>query len=68
MMTKGNGKDRTRHLRVRKYWMKEKCDNKEIVVQYLPTNDMLGDLLSKAKVGKQFVNMRNKITNVMYDD
>jgi len=68
MMTKGNGKDRTRHLRVRKYWVKEKFDDGELIVRYLKTNSMLGDLLSKAKVGKQFVVMRNAINGVVYED
>ena len=68
MMTKGNGKDRTRHLRVRKYWVKEKCDDSDIIMQYKSTDNMLGDLMSKAKVGKQFVLMRNAINCAEYDD
>ena len=68
MMTKGNGKDRTRHLRVRKFWVKEKCDDKDIVVVYKDTNNMLGDLMSKAKVGKQFVKMKNTVNGTQYED
>jgi len=68
MMSKGNGKDRTRHLRVRKHWVKEKVDGNEVMIRYLKTDCMLGDLMSKAKVGKQFVFMRNVINGVVYED
>lgn len=68
MMTNGNGKDRTRHLRVRKQWVKEKNDTGEIRVVYKDTDNMLGDLMSKAKVGKQFVKMKNVVNGSDYED
>lgn len=64
MMTTGSGKDRTRHLRVRKFLMKQKLDAGEVTIHYCPTLDMIADLLSKAKVGKGFDQMCSLVTGV----
>ena len=53
-----NGKEssskRTRHINMRYFYIKEKVDNKDIEMQYCPTDEMLGDHMSKPLQGKKF--------------
>ena len=43
--------------------MKEKVDNNEIKFEYVPTENMVSDILTKPLSGKQFVKLRNKLLN-----
>jgi hypothetical protein len=64
MMMDGKGSsDRTKHISVRYFWMKEKVDNNEIKFEYVPTKNMVSDILTKPLSGKQFVKLRNKLLN-----
>jgi hypothetical protein len=47
LVTKGGGKQRTKHLRVRQQLVKEKYDMKEVKIEYVKTQEMLADLLTK---------------------
>jgi hypothetical protein len=61
-----NGKsnsDRTRHVSIRYFWVKDRIRNQEIEVIYCPTDDMVADILTKPLVGKQFIHLRNMLLN-----
>ena len=44
--------DRTRHINIRHFWVKDKVDSGEIIQKFCPTEDMLADGLSKPLVGE----------------
>ena len=45
---------RTKHINIRYYWLKERIDANEFKLIYVPTSDMLADLLTKAVQGNSF--------------
>ena len=51
LVTKGGGKPRTKHLRVRQYRVKEKVDEGELMITYVATGSMVADLLTKPLQG-----------------
>ena len=62
-----NGKSnsaRTKHIAVRFFFIKDRVDNKEIVLEYLCTEEMLADYFTKPLQGKLFRTMRNRIMNL----
>ena len=63
-MTIGSGLSRNKHLRVRKFGIKELLDNKELVVEYTPTEIMKADILTKALQGNLFRKHLRSIDNV----
>ena len=63
-----NGKSttmRTKHINLRYFTIKEKIQEFEIAIKYLPTKNMLADIFTKALQGKLFANMRDKIFNLV---
>ena len=54
LVTKGGGKPRTKHLRVRQHLIKDKVSGKEISIAYTPTTKMLADAMTKPTQGEQF--------------
>ena len=52
LVTKGGGIHRNKYLRVRQNGVKEKVDNGEIKVEYIPTWRMLADGLTKPLQGE----------------
>ena len=64
-----NGKsnsERTRHIAIRFFFVKDKVDKKEIKIQYLQTGNMLADLLTKPLQGHLFERLRNALLNWYY--
>jgi hypothetical protein len=55
--------DRTRHVAIRYYWVKDRVESKEIEVVYCPTDDMIADILTKPLVGQKFITLRNLLLN-----
>ena len=45
---------RTKHIRVRYFWVKDLIDQGLLTVDYVPTKEMVADILSKPLVGAQF--------------
>ena len=43
---------RTRHISIRYFFIKDKVENKDMQIVYCPTNDMLGDFFTKPLQGK----------------
>ena len=61
-----NGKsnsDRTRHIAIRFFFVSDRVLNKEISVEYMPTGDMLADILTKPLQGALFIKLRDKLLN-----
>ena len=61
-----NGKsnsDRTRHIAIRFFFVSDRVLNKEISVEYMPTGDMLANILTKPPQGALFIKLRDKLLN-----
>ena len=54
----------SKHIKIRYFFIKQLVDEKEIVVKYMPTEQMLADLLTKPLQGAKFVELRNKLMNI----
>jgi hypothetical protein len=47
---------RTRHIKVRYFWLRERLAAKELILTYVPTGAMLADMLTKPMQGAMFRN------------
>jgi hypothetical protein len=62
-----NGKsssDRTKHIKIRYFWLKDRIDCKDVLVEYMPTEDMIADILTKPLQGDQFIKLRRLLMNL----
>lgn len=63
--TNGPGqKGRTKHMDVRYFFIVERINAKEIILEWLPTGDMVADIFTKPLGGAQFVKLRGLLLNV----
>lgn len=60
----GSATGRTKHIAVRYYYIKERLDELDIAIQYLPTENMVADILTKPLTGKLFVKQRKELLNL----
>jgi hypothetical protein len=61
-----NGKsnsDRTRHIAIRYFWIRDRVNSKEIEIVYCPTDQMVADILTKPIVGEKFIVLRDMLLN-----
>jgi hypothetical protein len=58
----GPGSERSRHINIRHFWMKEKVDDGEVVVRHLSTERMFANSLTKPVQGAQFATERHGLT------
>jgi hypothetical protein len=56
------GAERTRHIDIRYYWLKESVTNGEAVVKQKGTVDMYANMLTKPQQGQQFLSEREALT------
>jgi hypothetical protein len=64
MLKNGMSKsDRTRHIAIRYFWTKEKVDSGSLEISYIPTDEMVADVLTKPLQGEKFLNLRAKLLN-----
>jgi hypothetical protein len=60
MATNGRSySDKTRHINIRHYFVKQYLDNGEFTLNYCPTEDMIADISTKPLQGSQFIKLRN---------
>eukprot|EP00804_Cyclotella_cryptica_P002560 CCRYP_010401-RA/>CCRYP_010401-RA protein AED:0.15 eAED:0.13 QI:0/0/0/0.5/1/1/8/0/1350 len=61
---------RTKHIKSRYFFVKDRVEQGDLEVQHMPTDKMWSDILTKPKQGKVFREMRGKLMNVPeeYDD
>ena len=57
----GTTSHRTKQIAVRYHFLKEKIDEGEIAVEYLPTLQMLADMFTNPLQGELFRMMRSKL-------
>lgn len=55
--------NRTRHINIRYFFVKDRIESKDINVIYTPTDDMVADFFSKPLQGAQFEKFRKIILN-----
>jgi len=59
----GAASERSRHIDIRHFWVKELVDGKVAIVKHLPTDKMYVNVMTKPLQGQQFVLERNALTN-----
>jgi hypothetical protein len=64
LATNGAGSsDRTRHVSIRHFWLKDRVETGDVEVVYKPTSEMIADVLTKPLHGEMFINLRNLLMN-----
>eukprot|EP00978_Attheya_sp_CCMP212_P004815 scaffold10602_cov56-Attheya_sp.AAC.1 len=53
----------TRHMNIRYFFITDHIKNKELVVKWCPTQEMIGDFFTKPLQGNQFKKFRDLIMN-----
>ena len=51
----------TRQINIRYFFIKDRIDNNELKIEYLPTKDMMADFFTKPLQGELFKKLRDKI-------
>ena len=64
---KASSSKRTRHMKIRYFFVKDQIDSKEIRVEYCPTKRMLGDFFTKPTQGRLFQWQRDQIMGLDED-
>jgi hypothetical protein len=59
----GPASERSRHIDIRYFWVKERVDGREAVVRHLSTEKMFVNVMTKPVQGQQFINERDMLTN-----
>ena len=59
MMKTGKGSERTRHVSIKFYFVKQYTDDGSVKLEYCPTLSMIADALTKPLQGKQFEFLRS---------
>ena len=55
---------RTRHFDIKLFYITDLISRGEVEVKYCPTDEMIGDYMSKPLVGAKFLNFRDLIMNL----
>jgi len=48
-----------KHLNIKYFFVKNYIDDKQLEIKYIPTNNMIADVLTKPLQGKKFKRLRN---------
>ena len=56
--------DRTKHIDIRHYFIRELINNGEIKLEWISTSEQLADIFTKPLPGSIFTNLRNKIMKI----
>jgi hypothetical protein len=56
----------TKHIDVRKYWIRDVITNQFILLKYLPTEAMLADIFTKALPKTMFIHLRNSLCMIQH--
>jgi hypothetical protein len=54
--------ERSRHIKIRHFFVSHYIENEEVMVKYLPTGDMVADVLTKPLHGQLFVKLTGLLT------
>jgi hypothetical protein len=55
--------ERTKHVSIRYFWLKDRINRGELEIVYCPTNAMIADILTKPLQGSEFIKLRNLMLN-----
>jgi len=55
--------ERSRHINIRYFFVKDRVDQGDVRIEYKPTADMLADILTKPLQGSLFAKLRNQLLN-----
>jgi hypothetical protein len=55
--------ERTKHINVRFFFVHDRMESGEIELEYMPTEDMVADILTKPLQGAQFEKLRDALLN-----
>jgi hypothetical protein len=55
--------NRTRHVSIRYFWLKDRCETGDVEVIYKPTTEMIADILTKPLHGDIFIKLRKLLLN-----
>ena len=55
-------------IKVRFVWLKDLIDDGEIVLIYVPSEELVADMLTKATTGAKFKYLRGKLLGLREDD
>ena len=67
MIRNGAGGGRSKHIKIRFGWLKERLDDGDFEMEHKPTDLMLADGATKPKQGSEFENFKNGIGVKLYD-
>ena len=63
ILKSGQLSKRSRHINIRFFNLRDKVESGELELEYVPTNDMLADLLTKPLQGEKFRELRDRVLN-----
>ena len=67
LINKGSSSsERTRHIKIRHFWVKDRVDAGDVEIVYIPTEDMTADILTKPLQGPTFLRLRQMLLNWAY--
>ena len=55
---------RTKHIKMKYFFVKDRVDDGDVVIEHLPGDDHWADVLSKPSTGKRFFVDRSKLQNI----
>jgi hypothetical protein len=55
--------ERSRHINIRYFWLKDRISSGELQVKYQPTDEMIADILTKPLQGAKFLALRTRLLN-----
>ena len=58
--------DRTRHIKIRYYFVNQFLENGEMKVKYCPTDEMIADILTKPLQGEKFRSLAMKLLGYVH--
>ena len=58
----GSGAERTRHISIRYFWVKEGVEKGEVIIIHKGTKDMYANVLTKPLQGAQFIHEKKCLT------
>ena len=67
MIRNGTGGGRSKHIKIRFGWLKERLDDGDFEMEHKPTKLMLADGATKPKQGLEFENFKNGIGVKLHD-